>query len=90
MNLDDHWYYATDSGHVGPVSAIAIQELLHKGTVTKSTLVWNSRLGQSWKPIRDIDLGLSKPPPLPRGSMGAGAKAARRLTPRCRSRSALF
>lgn len=68
VSLDDHWYYETDSGHAGPVSAMAIQDMLHKGTVTKSTLVWNSRLGRSWKPIKDIDLGLPKPPPMPRGS----------------------
>jgi hypothetical protein len=69
VNLDDHWYYATDSGHAGPVTAMVIQDLLHKGVVTKGTLVWNSSFGQSWKPIRDIDFGLPKPPPLPKGNL---------------------
>jgi hypothetical protein len=67
-SLEDHWYYATDSGHAGPITAMAIQDLLHKGAVTKDTLVWNSGFGQSWKPIRDIDFGIPKPPPLPKGS----------------------
>ncbi len=65
-SLDDHWYYVTDSGHAGPVTAMAIQALLRKGVITKGTLVWNSSFGQSWKPIRDVDLGLPKPPPVPK------------------------
>ena len=39
VNLDDHWYYATHSGHAGPVTATVIQDLLHKGVITKGTLV---------------------------------------------------
>jgi hypothetical protein len=67
-SLDDHWYYATENGHAGPITAMAIQDLLHKGTVTEDTLVWNSAFGQSWKPIRDIDFGIPKPPPVPKRS----------------------
>jgi hypothetical protein len=67
-SLDDYWYYATESGHAGPITAVAIQDLLHKGTVTKDTLVWNNGFGQTWKPIRDVDFGLPAPPPLPKRS----------------------
>jgi hypothetical protein len=66
--LNDHWYYATESGHAGPMTATAIQELLRKGVVTYETLVWNSAFGKSWKPVRDTDFGIPKPPPLPKRS----------------------
>jgi GYF domain 2 len=66
---DDHWYYATVSGHAGPITAIALRDLLRKGVVAKDTLVWNSGFGQSWKAIRDVDFGLQTPPPLPKRSL---------------------
>lgn len=71
MNTDEtsrRWFYEIKGRQTGPVTTDVIRELLHQGTVSHETLVWNETFGQSWKPIRDTDIiisGKDTPPPLP-------------------------
>jgi GYF domain 2 len=71
MNTDEtsqRWSYDIKGRQTGPVATDVIRDLLHRGTVSHETLVWNETFGQSWKPIRDTDIIISDkntPPPLP-------------------------
>ncbi|MBP1628926.1 MAG: domain 2 [Holophagaceae bacterium] len=77
--LPDSWYYATESGTVGPMRA---EELLRRealGILTPLTLVHSSD-ADGWAPLRELRPTLVKeaqpaaqaPPQVPPGPAGAG------------------
>ncbi|MFW6132877.1 MAG: DUF4339 domain-containing protein [Planctomycetota bacterium] len=47
------WFYEMQGQATGPVSAEDIKQLLRRGEITTSTLVWSQDLGE-WTPARDV------------------------------------
>lgn len=47
------WYYAGDTGAMGPVSRGELLKLLSGGALTKSSLVWQEGM-QDWQPLEDV------------------------------------
>jgi hypothetical protein len=62
------WFYVAKGAKVGPVTQADMGSLLQDGTISANTLVWNTALGQAWKPLRDTEIGRiesDQAPPLP-------------------------
>lgn len=70
----DDWYYADDGVRKGPVSAIAIKDLLTKNAIDAETQIWRKGM-KEWLSIRDSDLGFfvaSQPPAISSYLIGNG------------------
>jgi len=51
---DALWYYERSGDTIGPVSEVAIRELLTSGTISSSNLVWTEGFSD-WRPLADVD-----------------------------------
>jgi hypothetical protein len=47
------WYYEGSEKSVGPISEDDFQALVNNGTITSSTLVWNSTM-KDWKKYGEL------------------------------------
>ncbi len=56
----EEWFYSVGGQPIGPVSAIALEELIRSGTVNLDQMVWH-QTWTAWVPIRDAQqqLGFS-------------------------------
>lgn len=66
---DQVWFYEKDKKAAGPVSEAELWELLNKGKITKSSLVWKEPM-EKWLPFSEVpQLRIPpkpKPPPMPK------------------------
>jgi len=69
----DEWYYERAGAQAGPVTQAAIIEMLGRGEVSSSTLIWRSGL-ENWVPLGSV---ISPPPP----SVPVSAPPSRTLLP---------
>jgi uncharacterized RDD family membrane protein YckC len=51
-----NWYYAANGQQVGPFDETAFQELVYKGQIQSTTLVWRSGM-TGWKPFSESGFG---------------------------------
>jgi uncharacterized membrane protein YjgN (DUF898 family) len=62
------WYYAVDNEQIGPIDEGLFKDLINKGTITESTLVWNQGM-EDWKTLHDsgytIPVNNQSPPETP-------------------------
>jgi hypothetical protein len=72
------WYYAADAQQVGPFSDEQFRDLITKGTVQSTTLVWQAKL-PNWIPLAQVPPGVL--PPAPRADPALPPLAA--PLPRC-------
>ncbi len=49
----DNWYYAQDSGAVGPLLESQIFELMQKDEISNDTLVYNAAISDKWISLDD-------------------------------------
>lgn len=61
------WFYAAESGRVGPVTADAISALREEGKIGDHTLLWRQSFGSEWRPFSTVEefRDTTLPPPLP-------------------------
>ena len=49
-----NWYYAAQGQQVGPFDDAAFQDLVSKGEIQSTTLVWHSGMS-GWKPLSEVE-----------------------------------
>lgn len=67
------WYYAKEGAQFGPIDDTELRRLARSGEITPDDLVWNTSMGDQWKPASSfsflffapVDL---QPPTIPKGS----------------------
>lgn len=85
-------YYAIGKERKGPVNDDEIRRLIQDGTLTATSLLWNTTMGSAWTPLANIPRLLSEPdaaqpglsdPPAATGTQSAlkFAKQASRSAP---------
>jgi hypothetical protein len=88
--VSDLWYYADQSGQVGPLSLRDLKETLGTFDNPDHVLVWCDRFAD-WKQAKDVpELGAMRkpPPPPPRHSRGVSGTAASHKQAEARKRDA--
>jgi hypothetical protein len=79
----DEWFYTAGGQRLGPISSVAIRQLLNEQKIDAETPVW--RKGQvDWKPLRDTEFGLllsEAPPPVATAHMNNGLVWALAVAP---------
>ena len=55
-----NWYYAANGQQIGPIAEEAFQELVAKGEIQSTTLVWNGGM-TGWKPDQTRKLSVAVP-----------------------------
>ena len=80
------WYYSRNDAPCGPVDDTQLKRLIRAGEISGETLVWNSTMGEEWKPassfgflfFHPVDL---QPPSIPSEVESASATPSDGTTP---------
>ncbi|MCW8129377.1 MAG: DUF4339 domain-containing protein [Planctomycetota bacterium] len=62
--MTSDWFYSNGTEQIGPITEVALKDLIKTGAVKRNTLIWKEGMAE-WTPAGQVPGIFSSPPPLP-------------------------